>query len=52
MIERTNQEWLTALRGAGRDKALADLRALLVRGLCYALANQSNVTETDLEGFA
>ena len=52
MIERTNQEWLTALRGPGRDKALADLRALLVRGLRYALANQSKVTETDLEDFA
>jgi hypothetical protein len=33
MIERTNQEWLAALRGPGRDEALADLRALLVRGL-------------------
>jgi RNA polymerase sigma-70 factor (ECF subfamily) len=52
MIERTNQEWLAALRGPGRDKALADLRAFLVRGLRYALANQSNVTETDLEDFA
>jgi RNA polymerase sigma-70 factor (ECF subfamily) len=52
MIERTNQEWLDALRGPGRDKALADLRALLVRGLRYALANQSKVTETDLEDFA
>jgi RNA polymerase sigma-70 factor (ECF subfamily) len=52
MIERTNQEWLDALRGPGRDKALADLRAFLVRGLRYALANQSNVKETDLEDFA
>jgi len=52
MIERTNQEWLDALRGPGCDKALADLRAFLVRGLGYALANQSNVTETDLEDFA
>jgi RNA polymerase sigma-70 factor (ECF subfamily) len=52
MIERTNQEWLAALRGPGRDEALADLRAFLVRGLRYALANQSNVTEADLEDFA
>ncbi len=52
MIERTNQEWLAALRGPGRDKALADLRAFLVRGLRYALANQANVTEADLEDFA
>jgi hypothetical protein len=52
MIGRTNQEWLVGLRGPGRDKALADLRALLVRGVRYALANQSNVTETDLKDFA
>ena len=52
MIERTNQEWLAALRGPGRDEALADLRAFLMRGLRYALANQSNVTEADLEDFA
>ncbi len=52
MIERTNQEWLDALRGPGRDKALADLRAFLVRGLRYALPNQASVTEADLEDFA
>jgi RNA polymerase sigma-70 factor (ECF subfamily) len=56
MIERTNQEWLAALRGPGRDEALADLRAFLVRGLRWAdvhgLANQASVTETDLEDFA
>jgi RNA polymerase sigma-70 factor (ECF subfamily) len=56
MIERTNQEWLDALRGPGRDKALADLRAFLVRGLRWAdghgLANQASVTEADLEDFA
>ena len=52
MIERTNQEWLAALRGRGRDKALADLRALLVRGLGYALAGRPGVTEADLEDFA
>ena len=28
MIERTNQEWLDALRGLGRDEALAALHAL------------------------
>jgi hypothetical protein len=33
VIERTNQEWLAALRGRGRDEALADLGALLVRGI-------------------
>jgi len=52
MAERTNQEWLTALRGPGREQALADLRSLLVRGLRYALADRPGVTEADLEDFA
>jgi RNA polymerase sigma-70 factor (ECF subfamily) len=52
MAERTNEEWLGALRGSGREEALADLRALLVRGLRYALADRSSVTEADLEDFA
>lgn len=52
MVERTNQEWLTELRGPGRDKALADLRALLVKGLRYAMADRPGVTEADLEDFA
>lgn len=49
---RTNQEWLDALRGPGRDEALADLRAILVRGLHYALASQLDVDEALLEDFA
>jgi RNA polymerase sigma-70 factor (ECF subfamily) len=52
MIERTNQEWLDALRGPGRDEALADLRALLVRGLGYALAGYPSVDDSTLEDFA
>ena len=52
MVERTNQEWLTELRGPGREVALADLRALLVRGLRYAMADRPGVTEADLEDFA
>ena len=52
MTERTNQEWLAALRGPGRDEALADLRAFLVRGLRYALASWSVVDEAILEDFA
>ncbi|MDH4136347.1 MAG: hypothetical protein OEW09_06485 [Anaerolineae bacterium] len=47
MIERTNQEWLAALRGPGRDEALGDLRALLVRGLGYALAGRPGVDGFD-----
>jgi RNA polymerase sigma-70 factor (ECF subfamily) len=50
--ERTNEEWLADLRGPGRDQALADLRAILVRGLRYAMADRSNVTEADLQDFA
>jgi len=52
MTERTNQEWLAALRGLERDEALADLRAFLVRGLRYALASWSVVDEAILEDFA
>ena len=55
MTERTNQEWLAALRGPGRahyERALADLRAFLVRGLRYALASWSVVDEAILEDFA
>jgi RNA polymerase sigma-70 factor (ECF subfamily) len=52
MTERTNQEWLAALRGPRRDEALADLRALLLRGLRYALASWPVVDEAILEDFA
>ncbi len=43
---------MTELRGPERDKALADLRTLLVRGLRYAMADRPAVTEADLEDFA
>jgi RNA polymerase sigma-70 factor (ECF subfamily) len=49
MTDRTNQEWMDALRGPGRDDALADLRILLVRGLCRALPD---VPEQSREDFA
>ena len=52
MVDRTNDEWLDALRGAGQQEALADLRAFLVRGLRYALASWSVVDEAILEDFA
>jgi RNA polymerase sigma-70 factor, ECF subfamily len=40
MPARSNQEWVTALRGPGpaREAALADLRALVLRALPYALS--------------
>jgi RNA polymerase sigma-70 factor (ECF subfamily) len=52
VAKRTNQEWVEALRGPRRDEALADLRALLVRGLRAALGGQAKVSEDDLEDFA
>ena len=51
MIERTNLEWWEALQGPDVDVALSDLRAILLRGLRYALASRGNVTEDDLEDF-
>jgi RNA polymerase sigma-70 factor, ECF subfamily len=38
--ERANEQWLAELRGPERDRALADLRAVLVRGLRVALAGR------------
>jgi len=38
--ERTNEQWLAELRGPERDRALADLRVVLVRGLKVALAGR------------
>jgi RNA polymerase sigma-70 factor (ECF subfamily) len=52
MVERTNEEWLAALRGPEQEDALADLRARLVRGLGYALANRSDVDVQIREDFA
>ena len=52
MTERSNEQWLQALRGPQSDEALADLRALLLRGLGATLARQSNLSETDLEDFS
>ena len=53
MRERTNEEWLAELAEPGPDraKALADLRAQLVRGLGYAMADRPAVTEAHIEGF-
>lgn len=53
MEERTNEEWLAALDGGGaeREAALSDLRALLMRGLGYAMADRPQVSQADMEGF-
>lgn len=49
--QRTNEEWLQDLRGAGRDAALADLRRLLARGLRFALLNRPDVKDADIDDF-
>jgi len=52
MMQWTNEEWLAALRGPGRDDALAELRALLMRSLGYGLASWSGVDEATVEDLA
>jgi RNA polymerase sigma-70 factor (ECF subfamily) len=54
VTERTNDEWIDELSQAGpqREAALDDLRALLVRGLGYALAKYRNVSDSDVQDFA
>jgi RNA polymerase sigma-70 factor (ECF subfamily) len=46
---RSNSEWVSDLGSAGqsRDRALADLRALLVKGLRYALADRRTMSQLD-----
>jgi RNA polymerase sigma-70 factor (ECF subfamily) len=50
--ERSNDQWLAALRGPKRDEALAELRAVLMRGLRGALGEQANRVEPSVEDFA
>jgi RNA polymerase sigma-70 factor (ECF subfamily) len=50
MNERTNKEWQDAIAEPVADEAITDLRAILLRGLRYALTNH-RVTEADLEDF-
>jgi RNA polymerase sigma-70 factor (ECF subfamily) len=50
MTERSNPEWREALIGPAADTAIEDLRAILLRGLRYALASR-RIAETDLEDF-
>ena len=42
--ERTNEQWLVALRGPEQDEAIADLRVVLVRGLKAALGGRTGVS--------
>jgi RNA polymerase sigma-70 factor, ECF subfamily len=50
--ERSNDQWLAALRGPRKDQALADLRMILVRGLRAALRGGANGAESLVEDFA
>lgn len=43
---RTNEEWLSDLRGDNQDQAIGDLTRVLKRGLIYALSSR---IQTDLE---
>src|SRR5215203_5762627 len=49
MQGRTNEQWLTELRGPNPSEALADLYDLLVRGLRAALGGRA---EANIEDFA
>lgn len=51
--ERTNEQWLVALNGPEQNRALADLRGVLVRGLRAALKSRpEGVSEATIEDFA
>jgi RNA polymerase sigma-70 factor (ECF subfamily) len=54
LVERTNEEWVAALSKPGpeHDAAIEYLRAILVRGLDYALSKRGKVRDSDLEDFA
>jgi RNA polymerase sigma-70 factor (ECF subfamily) len=47
MADRTNQEWLDALREPGQKQALDDLRTLLLRGLRSALPDVPEESRED-----
>jgi RNA polymerase sigma-70 factor (ECF subfamily) len=46
MQTRTNEEWLSDLRGDDQDQAIGDLTRVLKKGLIYALSSR---IQTDLE---
>jgi RNA polymerase sigma-70 factor (ECF subfamily) len=49
--ERTNEQWPAALRGSERDRALAELRFVLLRGLRAALHGRMGGIEPSVEDF-
>jgi RNA polymerase sigma-70 factor (ECF subfamily) len=52
MRERTNEQWLTDLRGPNPDEALADLYDLLVRGLRVGLRSYGGGVDANAGDFA
>jgi RNA polymerase sigma-70 factor (ECF subfamily) len=54
MEQRSNQQWLDALNSSGpeRDRALAELRVLLFKGLNYALRGWRRTAGRDFEALA
>ncbi|CAN5690133.1 RNA polymerase sigma factor [soil metagenome] len=50
MEERTNEQWISTLQGPEQDAAIADLRALLMRGLRSALGRRG-VSDAAIEDF-
>ena len=52
MKERSNEQRLAALGGPRNEEALAELRAVLLRGLRAALGGQANTVELAVEDFA
>lgn len=49
--ERGNAQWLAELRGPTSDKAIADLRLILLRGLRAALHGRTSGLDPSLEDF-
>lgn len=49
--DRGNDRWLADLRGPGRDRAIADLRVILLRGLRAALHGRTSGIDPSLEDF-
>jgi RNA polymerase sigma-70 factor, ECF subfamily len=52
MQERTNEQWLTELRGPDPNEALADLYEVLVRGLRAALGGRADGVDANVGDFA
>jgi RNA polymerase sigma-70 factor (ECF subfamily) len=54
MNQRSNQEWLEALKNPGpeQERALAELRSILIRGLNYALRGWRKTAGKDFEALA